>query len=121
MLPIVEDYVQRGGTLVVNIVAAKELPAKLTGLKWTGQFTKAEQWSLGNAEAQATTPFEIARVDLQGAKAIAVAAGKAPLITRHQVGQGAVIVVLVPHGLGMDERAHPCLPVLMNAVTEDLL
>jgi hypothetical protein len=27
----------------------------------------------------------------------------------------------VPHGLGLDERAHPCLPALMNALTEDLL
>jgi hypothetical protein len=43
------------------------------------------------------------------------------LITRNSVGKGAVIVILVQQGLGVDERAHPCLPVLMNALTEELV
>ena len=37
------------------------------------------------------------------------------------VGDGAVITVLVPRGLGLDERAHPALPYLMNGLTQDLL
>jgi hypothetical protein len=37
------------------------------------------------------------------------------------VGPGAVIVVLVPHLIGRDERAHPCIPYLLNGLTEGLL
>src|SRR5262249_6150078 len=44
-----------------------------------------------------------------------------PLITRNQVGEGAVIVTLVPNFLGLDERAHPCIPYLMNGLNDGLL
>ena len=40
-----------------------------------------------------------------------------PLITRHKVGEGAVILTLCPRMLGLDERAHPALPYLMNGLT----
>ncbi|MBI2804341.1 MAG: hypothetical protein HYX68_05075 [Planctomycetes bacterium] len=121
MFSAVEDYVKKGGTLVVNVVAAKALPATFTGLKVTGNRTRAEKWSLDGVVWSNATPFEVADATLQGAKALAIAGAKSPLITRHAVGDGAVITVLVPHGLGLDERAHPCLPVLMNALTDDLL
>jgi hypothetical protein len=44
-----------------------------------------------------------------------------PLVVRNAVGAGAVVTVLVPRGLGLDERAHPVLPYLMNGLTRDLL
>ena len=66
-------------------------------------------------------PFEVAQVQRQGAKVLAWAEGKLPLITRHAVGKGAVIVTLVPRLLGQDERAHPALPWLMNGLTDRLL
>ena len=44
-----------------------------------------------------------------------------PLITRHQVGKGAVILTLAPRMLGQDERAHPALPYLLNGLTDGLL
>ena len=37
------------------------------------------------------------------------------------VGAGAVILTLVPHNVGLDERAHPVLPWLMNGLTESLV
>ena len=120
MLPIVEAFVKNGGALVTTITQAKDLPIVLTGLKANGKSQRAEEWSLDGVATMKATPFEVAQVELQGAKPLAFA-GKSPLMTRHAVGQGAVIVILVPHGLGIDERAHPCLPVLMNALTEDLL
>jgi hypothetical protein len=121
MTPIVEEYVKNGGTLVVNINQVKDLPAKLTGLQWNGKLAKAEEWSLEGGAAQIATPYEVALVDLQGGQSIASTRAKQPLITRHSFGQGTVIVVLVPHGLGIDERAHPCLPALMNALTDELV
>jgi hypothetical protein len=52
---------------------------------------------------------------------LAWAADKQPLITRHALGKGAVIVTLAPGMLGQDERAHPSLPWLMNGLTQRLL
>jgi hypothetical protein len=114
-----EEYVNKGGTLVTSIEAARSLPPKLTGFKPSGKAGRAEQWTPVGAEARAATPFQVETVTLQGAEAIATA-GNAPLITRHKAGHGAVIVMLVPRLIGEDERAHPSLPWLMNGLTEGL-
>lgn len=130
MLPIVEDYVKQGGMLVTTITQAKDLPERLTGLKATGKSLAANQrfWSVETEIVdREVTPYALSEVDLRGAKALAVAGVRGagvklpPLITRHQVGHGAFITILVPHGLCLDERAHPCLPVLMNALTDELV
>ncbi len=116
-----EEYLRRGGTLVVNIEAAKNLPAKLLGLKPTGRTTTAEEWSPDGGAARPAVPYDVAGVELSGARVLAWAAPKVPLVTRNEVGPGAVIVTLAPHMLGQDERAHPALPWLMNGVTAGLL
>jgi hypothetical protein len=118
---VLEEYLQKGGTLVVNVDAAKNLPEKLLGLKPTGKMTAAEEWRPEGGEKLPATPYEVAAVALTGAKPLAWAAGDVPLITRHKVAEGAVIVTLVPHMLGQDERAHPALPYLMNGLTRGLM
>ena len=115
-----EDYVRKGGTLVVNVEAAKGLPAALLGFTPTGAKARAEEWSPTGEAARPTTPFEIAELTFRGATALATA-GKLPLVARNPVGAGAVITVLVPRGLGLDERAHPVLPYLMNGLTANLV
>jgi hypothetical protein len=121
MLPIVEEYVQNGGTLVVNIAAAKDLPEKLLGLRSKGKLLRSERWSPDGEAARLAPPFDVAQVELAGAKVLAWADAEVPLITRHAVGAGSVIVTLVPHLIGLDERAHPALPFLMNGLTQRLL
>ncbi len=116
-----EEYLRRGGTLVVNVEAARGLPAEWLGFKATGKTKVCEEWAPDGAAALAATPYEVADVALAGAKVLAWAAPKVPLIVRRQVGAGAVIVTLCPRLLGQDERAHPALPWLMNGVTADLL
>lgn len=121
-----KDYVQRGGTLVLNIQAAAALPAELTGLRATGKTALSEVWSRDGKEALRCTPFEVAAVELAGARPLAWAkvpgqAQDVPLITRQTVGEGAVLVTLVPHLLGQDERAHPSVPYLLNGLTQELL
>jgi hypothetical protein len=116
-----EEYVRRGGTLVVNVEAARALPPALLGVKLTGKTTVAEEWAPANGEVRATTPYEVAGVELAGGKVLAWATPQVPLVTRHQTGDGAVILTLVPRLLGQDERAHPVLPYLMNGVTAGLL
>jgi hypothetical protein len=120
-LPTLQDYVKRGGTLVVNVAAAKGLPSELLGVKLTGKSTRAEEWTPEDGKVQPTTPFEVAGAELAGAKSLAWAGDKRPLITRHAVGGGAVILTLCPRMLGQDERAHPALPYLMNGLTANLL
>jgi hypothetical protein len=121
MQPVFQEYLRRGGTLVVNITAARKLPPALLGIKPTGKVTMAEEWTPDGDKPLATTPYEVAGAELAGARVLAWATAKVPLITRHQVGAGGVIVTLVPHMLGQDERAHPALPYLMNGLTEGLL
>jgi hypothetical protein len=116
-----QDYVKRGGTLVVNVEAARNLPPDLLGVKPTGKTLVAEEWAPDGGKPLLTTPYEVAGVDLTGASALAWATSKVPLITRHPVGAGAAIVTLVPRMLGQDERAHPALPFLMNGLTAGLL
>jgi hypothetical protein len=120
-LPALEEYLRRGGTLVVNIEAAKGLPAKLTGIRPTGKTATAEEWAPEGGPSRPTVPYDVAGVELAGAKVLAWASPKVPLIVRNAVGDGAVVVTLAPHMLGQDERAHPALPWLMNGVTAGLL
>jgi hypothetical protein len=136
-LSVLRDYVARGGTLVVNIDAARGLPADLLGLKPTDRPSTpaapssrgadargtvvAETWMPDGGAPLATTPYEVSSVELAGAKVIAWADGRVPLITRNPVGAGSVIVTLCPRMLGQDERAHPVLPYLLNGITAQLL
>jgi len=122
MAPVIEAYVKSGGTLVVNVEAARgKVPAALTGVKLSGQKKTFNSWTPEGGTAQQTTPFQVETATLDGAKALAWAEPGVPLITRRTVGKGAVILTLVPNMLGLDERAHPALPFLMNGLTENLL
>ena len=118
---VLEEYVRKGGVLVVNVEAAKALPPKLLGLKPTGKTLTEEEWAPAVGEARPAVPFEVAEVEKDGATVLAWAGDRTPLVTRNAVGEGAVIVTLVPRLLGQDERAHPVLPYLMNGLTAGLL
>jgi hypothetical protein len=121
MLPIVEDYVRKGGTLVLNIAVTNDRLEKLIGLKRQGNLHRAERWAPDGEAARPSVPFDVAEVELTGAKVLAWADPQVPLVTRHAIGTGAVIVTLMPHLVGLDERAHPALPWLMNGLTDGLL
>lgn len=116
------EYVEKGGTLVVNVEAAKgKLPAEMLGVTLKNDRTKYEQWQPVGGEARACSPYQVERAELAGAAPLVLAAPDVPLVTRHRVGEGAVILTLVPHLLGYDERAHAALPYLLNGLTRDLL
>lgn len=121
MTPWIENYVRDGGTFVTTITQAKDLPAKLTGLKPTGKVVRAERWSIAQeGKLLPATPFDLVQVEATGLQKL-IDSSDGPIVVRHAVGKGAFLTILVPRGLGVDERAHPCLPVLMNALTEDLI
>jgi hypothetical protein len=118
-----EEYVKKGGTLVVNVEAARgKLSDALLGVTLTGTRERCEGWTPADGQPQPSTPFYVHPCQLMGAEVIAAAdKSMMPLVTRHKVGDGAVLTVLVPRGLGLDERAHPVLPYLMNGLTQNLL
>jgi len=114
------EYVRKGGTLVLTAEGAKPLLDTLTGFKTKGATHRAESWQPAGGAEQAATPFQVTECDFSNVEILA-SAGKSPLLVRHTVGAGAVITILVPRGLGLDERAHPVLPYLMNGLTRNLL
>jgi hypothetical protein len=59
-------------------------------------------------------PAELSNV--RGAKVVLAGDDGKPLVVRNQVGAGAVITILVEHGLGADERAHPAMAWLANSL-----
>jgi hypothetical protein len=118
---LLEEYVRKGGTLVVNIEAARKLPLSLLGFAPAGKTIIADRWRPDGGEDREAVPFELALVERKRASVLAWAGDKLPLIVRHAVGKGAVLVTLVPRMLGQDERAHPALPYLMNGLTDRLL
>jgi hypothetical protein len=118
---LLEEYVRKGGTLVVNIEAGRKLPVTLLGLVSTDKTIVANRWRPDGGEDREAVPFEVALIERKGASVLAWAGDKLPLIVRHAVGKGAVIVTLTPRMLGQDERAHPALPYLMNGLTDQLL
>lgn len=118
---VLAAYLHRGGTLVLNVVQAAGLPEALLGLRPKAAAQVAERWSPDGQLWHPTTPYEVLHVELAGATPLAWAAEGVPLVTRHDVAEGAVLVVLVPRGLGQDERAHPVLPWLMHGLTRGLL
>jgi hypothetical protein len=110
----------KAGTLVVNVNAARRLPKHLLGLRIGRGTHRAESWEPTGGEARPATPFGVVGVVLTGAVVLALADSD-PLVTRHRVGAGSVIVTLVPRMIGLDERAHPALPWLMNGLTAGVL
>jgi hypothetical protein len=121
-----EDYVRKGGTLAVTSHHAPKdekqvLPDALLGFAGSNTFSRFEGWSAAGGEVRPTTPYLVERGSLMGAEVLVWAAPEVPLVTRNKVGEGAVIYVLTPGGLGLDERAHPVLPYLMNGLTTGLL
>jgi hypothetical protein len=123
-----EEYVKAGGTLVVTSIAAplankkpRWLPDAMHGFAVSNTFDTFDEWKPAGGEPHAATPFRVERGVLKGAEVLAWASKDVPLVVRNAVGDGAVITVLVPRGLGIDERAHPVLPYLMNGLTRDLL
>jgi hypothetical protein len=122
---VLDEYVRKGGTLVINIETARGLPLGLVGARLTTKTKVSHAWAPLNAgrrgELRSTTPFEVTHVATAGAQALAADEEDVPLILHNRVGAGAVIVTLCPRMLGQDERAHPALPYLMNGLTAGLL
>jgi len=118
------DYVRAGGTLVVNSnAAAGVLPDSLTGVRFMRILpVVGHSWTPARGASQPCTPYKAVVVRPQGnTRVLATGPGGAPLITSAAVGRGRVILTTIPGLMGLDEKAHPALPYLMNGLTDGLL
>lgn len=122
-LKTVEDYLRKGGTLVLNVETIKKNPllSRLFGLKISDETKIFSVWSLDRKNYNPSVPYIVYPGSFAKAKEIAYADDNTPIIVKYQFGEGSVIVILIPHNVGLDERAHPVIPYLMNLLTKNIL
>ncbi len=119
-----EDYVRKGGTLVLNAAQTQGLSEELTGARLTGTNSEAD-------DAQCTAPQE-AGTDLRGqmfryervepragAQVLIRTRAGDPLVTVNKVGRGVVIFVALADLLGEDERLTPFAAHLLAHLCAD--
>ncbi len=123
-MPVIEDYLKKGGTFVINIEAAKKNRnlLKLIGVDLKNKTKISQKWTLDGKNFYPCISYSVELVDITAkSQTIAFSEDQTPIIIKTNVGNGAIILTLVPHMVCMDERAHPALPYLMNLLTDKLL
>ena len=112
-----EDFVRKGGTVVINSAQAKGLPPALLGVAMSGKTGDADSArclapneSLQNLSGNV---FRFDEIELKGAQPFIVTPVNRPLVTINRVGRGKVIFVAVRDLLGEDERLPPFVAHLL--------
>jgi hypothetical protein len=117
------DYVNSGGTLVLNSAQIKGLPAELIGLRVIGAGGEAHNarcLSPGEAPQDLRGQiFRYEKLELKGATALITTTNDEPLVTVNKVGKGTVVFVAIPDLLGEDERITPVAAHLLAHVFAD--
>ena len=119
-----EDYVRKGGVLVLNAAQAKGLSAELLGVRLRGEQAEADDAScLSPAEARADLHgqmFRYERVELlKGTQVLIEAQNGNPLVTINKLGRGKLVFVALPDLLGEDERLPPFVAHLIAHLSAD--
>jgi hypothetical protein len=119
-----EDYVRKGGVLVLNAAQAKGLSAELLGVRLRGEQAEADNAScLSHGEAQADLHgqmFRYERVEqLKGTQVLIETQTGHPLVTVNKLGRGKVVFVTLPDLLGEDERLPPFVAHLLAHLCAD--
>lgn len=118
-----EDYLRKGGTIVLNIETLKNNPLLLrfAGLKVSDRIKLLNNWSIDGKHFYPATTYPVYQVTLNGAVPVVYGDEGIPLILKNNYADGTVIVILIPHNVGLDERAHPSIPYLMNMLFAGLV
>ncbi len=119
-----EDYVRRGGVLVVNSAQAKGLSAELLGVRLTGEKAEADEAScLSPGEAGTDLRGQVFRYERVEARKDTQVLTKSqtgdPLVAINKVGRGKVVFVALPDLLGEDERMTPFVAHLLAHLCAD--
>jgi hypothetical protein len=119
-----EDYVRKGGVLVVNAAQAKGLSAELLGVTLSGEKAEADEASCLSPNEAGTDlrgqMFRYERVAPRGGTQVLIKSPTGdPLVTVNQVGRGKLVFVALPDLLGEDERMTPFAAHLLAHLCAD--
>ena len=106
-----EEYVRKGGTVVLNAAQVEGLPNELLGVRFrgeTGEAHNARCLSPGEQPQDLHGQiFRYERIELKSAQSFITTTLNEPLVTVNRLGRGKVVFVAVPDLLGEDERITP--------------
>ncbi|HEY0380535.1 MAG TPA: hypothetical protein VGC87_26715 [Pyrinomonadaceae bacterium] len=119
-----EDYVRKGGTLVLNAAQVKGLPEELTGARLTGTKAEADDAQcLARNEPGANLHGQVFRYERVrprgGAQVLMRTQAGDPLVTINRLGRGRVVFVTLADLLGEDERLTPFSAHLLAHLAAD--
>lgn len=119
-----EEYVRKGGVLVVNAAQTKGLSQELLGVRATGTTAEAHNANcLMPNETNTDLHGQIFRYEkvtpLKSAQVLIQTPGGDPLVTANKVGRGTVIYYALPDLLGEDERLTPFAAHLLAHLCSD--
>jgi hypothetical protein len=119
-----EDYVRKGGVLIVNSAQAKGLSDDLLGVRITVEKAEADEAScLSPGEAGTDLRGQVFRYERVEARKDAQVLIKSPtgdpLVTINKVGRGKLVFVALPDLLGEDERLTPFVAHLLAHLCAD--
>ena len=118
-----EDYVNNGGTLVLNAAQIKNVPEKFSGvrlLNTNGEAHNARCLAPGEEPQDLKGQiFRYEKVELKGATAFITTLSGEPIVTVNKVGKGNVVFAAVPDLLGEDERITPFAAHMLAHVFAD--
>ena len=117
---LLQDYVRKGGTVVLNSAQVRGLPESFLGVRLTNAKSEAEN-------AKCLSPgepgldlggqiFRYDRVELKRATALVRSPNGDPLVTVNRVGNGNVVLCTLPDLLGEDERITPFAAHMLSHV-----
>lgn len=118
-----EDYVRKGGTVVLNSAQVKGLSEELLGVRFRGESGEAHN-------ARCLSPgeppqdlhgqiFRYERIELKSAQALMTTTANEPLVTVNRLGRGKVVFVALPDLLGEDERLAPLAAHVLTHLAAD--
>jgi hypothetical protein len=119
-----EDYVRKGGVLVINAAQAKGLSDELLGVHLTGATAEADDARCllpneSNTDLHGQM-FRYERVESRkGAQVLMQTPTGGPLVTMNKVGRGMVVFSALPDMLGEDERLTPFVAHLLAHLCAD--
>jgi hypothetical protein len=119
-----EDYVRRGGVLVLNSAQVKGLSSELLGVRLTGEKLEADEAScLSPGEAAQSLSGQMFRYERavagKGAQVFIRSQTGDPLVTVNELGRGKVVFVALADLLGEDERLPPFVAHLLAHLCSD--
>jgi hypothetical protein len=106
-----EEYIRKGGVVVLNSAQAKGLGPELLGVQIGDGVAEADTarcvFEGEQAQNLSGQLFRYNKITLKGAQILIESAAGDPLVTINKSGKGSVVFCALPDLLGLDERITP--------------